>query len=284
MCPPGATVRPSGSLRLPPELSVMPTPADVVRFAASGISAMRLFKLYATYSARCEPSLPLGQSSSSALEQLALNATPVGPITRAAGSVRDGNPEPITVMDSMEGMCASETSKLMRRTVPVRTTLPLAATVPFSTFVTKSFATGLPSSTFMSHGPLIDDPKNVSTGLPSLFNTIKHPACAVAAVPSVVGKLPTITHPVRKTTSAVVNPTPPVHVPGRVLASICANGLMLPSGAMSTIVVPVPCRLEAALKLLTRMCPAVRLPTLLFTSNTPYGFTSPLVGTVDASV
>jgi hypothetical protein len=36
----------------------------------------------------------------------------------------------------------------------------------------------------------------------------------------VVGKLPTITQPLRRTTSAVVRPTPPGHGPGKVVGSI----------------------------------------------------------------
>src|SRR5579864_9110489 len=104
----------------------------------------------------------------------------------------------------------------------------------------------------MSHGPLINEPKKVSTGLPELSSTIRHPACAVFEEPSVVGKLPTITHPVRNTVRAVVSPTPPGQEPGSVAALIWANTVSPPLGAISTIVVPVPCRLLLPLKLLIK--------------------------------
>jgi len=84
-----------------------------------------------------------------------------------------------------------------------------------------------------------------------------------------IGRLPTTTHPSRKNARAVVSPTPPVHVPGSCSASICANRLCDPSGATSTMVVPVPCRFELLLKLLIRMCPCVRFPTVRVTRGTP---------------
>src|SRR4029077_21184714 len=111
----------------------------------------------------------------------------------------------------------------------------------------------------MSHGPLITPPEKVSTGLPFASSTIRHPAPTVAIVPSVVGRLPTITHPVRNTTNAVVSPTPPGQPPGRVPALISAKVVWLCAlGAYCTIELPVPCRLPtggepALLKLLTRM-------------------------------
>ena len=52
----------------------------------------------------------------------------------------------------------------------------------------------------MSQGPLICGSLIVSTTFPLLSRTIKQPACAVSAMPSEVGKLPTITHPLRNTT------------------------------------------------------------------------------------
>src|SRR6266853_5540694 len=98
--------------------------------------------------------------------------------------------------------------------------LPPPATVPFNTLVTKRDALEPPSSAAMSQGPLISDPKKVSTTLPWLSNTSKHPACAVAAVPSVVGKLPTTTQPLLSATKAVVKPIPPGQGPGSFVASI----------------------------------------------------------------
>ena len=77
-----------------------------------------------------------------------------------------------------------------------------------------------PSKTFMSQGPLIWGSVIVSTTFPLLSSTIRHPACAVSGMPSVVGKLPTITHPLRKTTRAVVKPTPPGQGPGNVAGLI----------------------------------------------------------------
>jgi hypothetical protein len=39
-----------------------------------------------------------------------------------------------------------------------------------------------------------------------------------------------------------------------------------------------------ALKLLTSICPAWSLPTLVGTNTRPYGFTSPLAGIVEATL
>src|SRR6516162_6032451 len=133
----------------------------------------------------------------------------------------------------------------------------------------------------MSHGPLICGSVIVSTTLPLLSRTIKHPACAVSAMPSEVGKLPTITQPLRSTTKAVVRPTPPGHGPGSVVGSICANRLKFPVGEICTMVVPVPWKVLLALKLLIRMEPLFSRPMVLGTANTPYGLMSPLLGTVD---
>jgi hypothetical protein len=49
------------------------------------------------------------------------------------------------------------------------------------------------------------------------------------------------------------------------------------------MVVPVPCTFALSLKLLTRMSPAVSRPSVAGTIATPYGFTSPLAGTVEAT-
>src|ERR1039457_1310380 len=50
------------------------------------------------------------------------------------------------------------------------------------------------------------------------------------------------------------------------------------------MVVPVPCAFDAALKLLTSTLPATSRPQFWLTTAIPYGFTSPLDGTVDPSV
>src|ERR1039458_2147225 len=110
----------------------------------------------------------------------------------------------------------------------------------------------------MSHGPLICELVKVSTTLPMLSSTIRHPALAVAEVPSEVGRLPTTTKLFCTIASAVVRPTPPVHAAS---PEICANKVFVPPGEIWTMVVPVPCLLELALKLLTKMSPTTNLPT-----------------------
>jgi hypothetical protein len=93
-----------------------------------------------------------------------------------------------------------------------------------------------------------------------------------------------MTHPLRNTTRAVVKPTPPGQGPGKVAGSICANWLNVPLGAISTKVVPVPCKLELLLKLLMRIFPLVRLPAVRGIRKIPYGLTSPLAGMVEEIV
>ena len=171
----------------------------------------------------------------------------------------------------------------MRTTVPRFTVAPPAATVPFSTFATKSVAPSPRSTVVMSHGPLIDPPASVSTARPRLLSTIRQPARAVAEEPSAVGRLPTITQPLRSTPSAVVRPTPPGQRPGSMPDRRAANVVRCPPGLIWTIVVPVPCRFDAALKFDTSTSPLCRLPVERGTTATPYGFTSPLPGTVDAT-
>ena len=46
----GATMRPSGTFSLPPELTTMPVPALLCRITAFGIALIRLARLFATYS------------------------------------------------------------------------------------------------------------------------------------------------------------------------------------------------------------------------------------------
>ena len=114
-------------------------------------------------------------------------------------------------------------------------------------------------------------PEMVATGVPLLFRTIRQPACAVAAVPSVVGRLPTMTNPDFSATSAVVRPTPPGHPPSSDsdAALICEKSDKLPDGDTWTIVVPVPCRFPELLKLLTRMLLATSAPVVTGTTATP---------------
>jgi hypothetical protein len=82
---------------------------------------------------------------------------------------------------------------------------------------------------------------NVSATFPELSRTSRQPTGALPEVPSGVGQLPTITHPVRNPVNAVVKPTPPGHGPGSFVASIWAKVVMEPSGAASMMVVPVRC-------------------------------------------
>ncbi len=99
-----------------------------------------------------------------------------------------------------------------------------------------------------------------------------------------MGRLPTTTQPPRRISSAVVRPTPPGQGPGSLDALILANTLSFPDGETWTIVVPVPCRFLALLKLLIRTLPLTSEPWLLVTSAVPYGLTSPLAGTVEPIV
>ena len=62
-----------------------------------------------------------------------------------------------------------------------------------------------------------------------------------------------------------------------------ANTLAWPAGETWTMVFPVPCTLALSLKLVTRTSPAVSRPPEVGTTATPYGFTSPLPGTVEAT-
>ena len=136
----------------------------------------------------------------------------------------------------------------------------------------------------MSHGPLMPLPEMVSRTWPQRSSTSRQPALAVADMPSVVGRLPTTTQPPCRMDNAVVRPIPPGQAPGRCLALIRANVVLMPPGDTWTIVVPVPWRFVLLLKLLIRTLPRFRLPWLRPTTATPYGLTSPLPGTVDAMV
>ena len=61
------------------------------------------------------------------------------------------------------------------------------------------------------------------TNWPFESRTIKPPTPLVRVVPSVLGVLPTITHPLFNIPMAVLNPTPPGH-PGSFWGS-CANNV-----------------------------------------------------------
>jgi hypothetical protein len=222
-----------------------------VLVTALGIAAMRFWRVSVTK--RVLPSAP--------------KPKPVGPITNAAGSVRSPNELAMVVNDVAAGVAPVRDSS-MRNMLPCETTAPLAATVPFRTLATNSTAVVPISSAVISHGPLMPLPEIVATGAPLLSKIIRQPACAVAEVPSVVGKLPTITKPEFKATSAVVSPTPPGQAPGKD-PEIWAKTVMLPLGEIWTIVVPVPCRLAELLKLLTSTLFAINAPMVTGTTATP---------------
>src|SRR5271170_7886635 len=83
--------------------------------------------------------------------------------------------------------------------------------------------------------------------------------------------------------SAVVRPIPPGQVWPGGSAAMLANTLAVPAGETWTMVFPVPCTLALSLKFVTRTSPAVSRPAEAGTTATPYGFTSPLPGTVEAT-
>src|SRR5579872_2011256 len=188
------------------------------------------------------------------------------------------------VSDSTLGVPPAGVERSRRTTVPWSTVLGLEATVPLRTLVTNRSALDPLSSAVMSQGPLIGDPAIVVTRCPTESRISRQPACMVAEWPLALGRLPATMYPLRRATRAVVSPTPPGQAPAGDAGASLANSLTLPPGEISTIVVPVPWRLDLALKLLTRTSPAVRSPLLAGTTAIPYGLTSPFLGTVEARV
>ena len=69
-----------------------------------------------------------------------LSPTPVGPRTNAAALVCSAKPEPILVLATTRGGRWPKSRSRSLTTVPRCTTLPPAATVPFSTLVTNTSA------------------------------------------------------------------------------------------------------------------------------------------------
>ncbi len=112
---------------------------------------------------------------------------------------------------------------------------------------------------------------------PHWSRTIRQPAPEMLLL--TVGSEPTITQPLGSATRAVVWPTPPGHAG----SLTWANRLALPRGDTWTMVVPVPWAFAELLKLLTSTSPPYRWPVLRGTTATPYGLTSPLAGTVEAT-
>src|SRR5216683_6772337 len=117
----------------------------------------------------------------------------------------------------------------------------------------------------------------VETRWPLLSMTRTDPAEALPHDPSGEGKLPTKTKPFCRMLRAVVRPS------GAFPWKKSANGAF---AGTSTMVVPLPCRFELALKLDTSTSPGLIVPPLgklAGTKATPYGLRSPLDGTVDTT-
>jgi hypothetical protein len=138
MSPLGAMTRPSSPFRKWPRETVTPRPALKPRNTALGMAAIRLSSVSATYSTPFAP-----------------RPAPVGPITSADEFSVSGKPDPIVVPNRTNGRPDAGIVMTSRTTVPPKTVLPLAFTVPFSTLVTNSTAWLPRSRLAMSHGPLI---------------------------------------------------------------------------------------------------------------------------------
>src|ERR1700687_428912 len=112
---------------------------------------------------------------------------------------------------------------------------------------------------------------------PFLSITRMEPAEEFWHVPSVDGKLQTRTNPLCRTCKAVVSPS------GAVPPKNWNTGIV---GGTSTMVVPVPWRFMLLLKFEIKISPGLIVPPVGNpggTNATPYGFTSPLLGTVDTA-
>src|SRR5260370_36669019 len=158
--------------------------------------------------------------------------------------------------------------------------ISILATVPLSTFETNTVTFGVLACspiTVISHGPSRSVASFSSlTSRPSGLITNSDPDDGMV-VPFVVGRLPTSTKPFLSTASAVVRPR---FCPWKKVTG-------LPSVTSLTMVVPVPCLFDGALKLDTRTSPGISVVeggTPLGTKAMPYGLRSPLVGTVAATV
>ena len=208
------------------------------------------------------PAILLSSVSATYRVPLKPRPTPVGPMTRAAGSVRAGKPDPIRLLASTRGVLQGALVMMSRSTVP-----PLGLVcwprMPPSTLVTNSSAKLPRSRAVMSHGPSMPWPVIVFRTWPHWSRTIRQPGPEI--LPFWVGSEPTITQPLRSATRAVVRPTPPGHL----VSLMPANSDMPPCGLTWTMVVPVPCALALSLKLLTRTSPRCRLPVLRGTTATP---------------
>src|ERR1700722_2966594 len=117
----------------------------------------------------------------------------------------------------------------------------------------------------------------VETRFPFLSMTRMEPAVESVQRPVEDGKFPTRTNPFFKTFKAVVSPS------GAVPLKNWNTGA---AGGTSTMVVPVPWRFALLLKFEIKISPGLIVPPAGNpggTKATPYGFTSPLAGTVDTA-
>jgi hypothetical protein len=123
----------------------------------------------------------------------------------------------------------------------------------------------------MSQGPLTSGLVHVSTGTPERERTIRQPAgfSVGSAPPGPAGKLPTTTQPPGRTTRPVERPMPPGQDRGAGSEVRAAKVDRTPVGEIWTMVVPVPWLLALSLKLLTRVEPSTRLPTVVGTTTMP---------------
>src|SRR5271170_676245 len=269
--PLGAMVMPSGACSAPPADRFPPAAViALVRVRAAGMADTELIIVSSTYSV-----------------PLPLRARPVGARMSAALFARHGKSVPITVLPVSFGGEPELRARSRRTTVqfPVTGTPSWVVVLPPSALDTNTWADVALDFTVRSQGPTMSGFVMVSATVPWSFSTIRQPAGSRpgSTPPWEVGRLPTTTQPPGRMPSAVVSPMPPGQAWPAGSVAMLANTLVLPAGETWTTVFPVPCTLALSLKLLTRMSPAVSRPPEAGTTAIPYGFTSPLAGTVEAT-
>src|SRR5271154_3633305 len=125
----------------------------------------------------------------------------------------------------------------------------------------------LSTTAMLPQGSLVCEPDHTVASCPLASKTSMQPGPLVAVVPSLLGVLPTITQPLLSTVIAVLRPTPPGHC-GRFCGNLAKSVVEWLAGLISTIVPPVPCKLERLLKLSTSTSPLWILPTLAGATTT----------------
>jgi hypothetical protein len=122
-------------------------------------------------------------------------------------------------LPAIQGMAFAETPRLIRTTVPPGVHHRTICGHRAVEHVGKE-ERYLVSSVEHGHVPRTVDEraKERFHGIAGIIESDQASTCAVAEVPSEVGKLPTITHPERRPASAVVKSTPPGRRPRSVLA------------------------------------------------------------------